>query len=78
MAPSTRCQGLTEAGLEDAPSHSGVSIPAIAWSGDGLRQVPGVRTVPFYSSASAGLPRAETEQGFSPSGHLCSASMANA
>lgn len=56
MVPSTRCQGLTEAGLEDAPSHSSVAIPAIAWSGDGLRQVPGVRTVPFYSSASAGLP----------------------
>lgn len=78
MAPGMHRQGPTEADLEDAASHSGISISAIAWSGNGLRRVPGVRTMPFYSSASAGLPRAETEQGSSPSDHLCSASTANA
>jgi len=72
MAPGTWCQRSMEADLRDAPS-----IPAIAWSGNVLRQVPRVKTVPF-TSTSASLPRAETEQGSSPCGHLHSASMVDA
>lgn len=77
MAPSMHGWGSTKVGLRDVPSHSSVSIPAIAWSGNGLCQVPGVRTMPFCSCVTAGLPQAETKHGSSPSGHLCSASMAN-
>lgn len=60
MVPGMSCWDSSEASLEIAPTHRGVSIPAIVWASSGPCQDPGSRAVPFYSSARAGLPWAET------------------
>lgn len=46
MVPGMSCWESSEAGLEIAPTHSGVSIPAVAWTAVGYVRTLGQELCP--------------------------------